>query len=97
MPETQTQIIDGTQYGSSESVDDKDQLPEDCKASELKKTLVLSSLTIREKSHTKHVESQLLHLPRTKRKLTTNKLAEMKKSLEGVFRSPVPQAGIEDH
>ncbi len=37
VPETQTQIVDATQY-DTESIDDKDQLPEDCNTFELEKT-----------------------------------------------------------
>ena len=44
MPETQTQFVNPTQFsGGTESLDDREQLPEDCEASRLEKTPVLSN------------------------------------------------------
>ena len=44
VPETQTQFVNPTQFsGGTESLDDREQLPEDCEASRLEKTPVLSN------------------------------------------------------
>ena len=67
MPETQTQIVDATQLGSTGSVHGKDQLPGYCcKAPELEKTLVLPSLTTGEKSS--HESCKVTSTPPSKNK-----------------------------
>ena len=80
VPETQTQIVDATHYGSTESIDDKDQLPEDCKASELEKTPVLSSLTTGEKITQK--ACRITTTPPSKNKIGANESSFVPSQIE---------------